>query len=288
MLVGSGSGSEEPRARGRLSAYDLRTGRLRWSTATVPEGANGGGVICSPTVDLRRGRVYVTTGAPYAAVDGPNPGTCSLLELRLADGAVTWADQVHVHDTRGLDLNGAAVLLGDRAFATAKDGVHGWDRALRRRVWHTQLTPESQTPGGPSGPTDGPELGPLATDGRRLYALSNDGARGVAVAAALDPRDGRVLWRAELPGLVFAAPALAGNALWTATASGSLHALRTVDGAPLAAVDLGEPSAGAVSAAAGVVLAGTGAAPDLPGESLVCVGAKVSNPAPLVFAVVER
>jgi outer membrane protein assembly factor BamB len=272
VLIGSGSGSETPRSRGRLSAYDVWSGRLRWSTATVPEGANGGGVIAPATVDLLRGRVYVTTGAPYAAVDGTNPGTASLLELRLRDGAVTWADQVHPHDTRGLDLNSAAVLLGPLAFATVKDGVYAWDRVRRTRLWHTQLTPESAEPGGASSPVDGPEFGPLATDGRRLYALSNDSAREVAVVAALDPRDGRVLWRTDVPGFAFAAPALAGGVLWTATAAGVLHALRAADGAPLGQIDLGAPSAGAVSAASGLVFAGTGAAPHLPGDELICIG----------------
>ena len=266
-LIGSGSGSERPVTRGRLTAYNLNNGRPVWSTPTVPPGANGGGVIAPPTV--AGGRVLVATGAPYQAIDGANPGTASLLELRLADGRITWADQLFAHDTLGRDLNSAPVLLGPRAFVTAKDGVHAWDRTTRRRLWSTAITP---APDGHAGPTDGPEFGPLATDGRRLYALSNDGARGVAVAAALDPATGRILWRADLAGFAFAAPALAGGQLWSATADGTLQALRTADGAPLAAVALGEPSAGAVSAAGGLVLAGTGAAPDLPGASLVCVG----------------
>jgi outer membrane protein assembly factor BamB len=274
VLVGSGSGSELPRARGKLSAYAIADGRLLWSTPTVPAGGNGGGVIVPPTVDAKRGLAYVVTGAPYQAVDGPNPGTGSLLAIRLRDGAIAWADQVHPHDERGLDLNSAPLLLGRRVFATAKDGVRGWDRLTRRRLWHRRLTPESALPGQGAGPYDGPEFGPLASDGRLLYALSNDAKGGSFVAAALRPRDGSVVWEARVPGLAFAAPAIAGRRLWVATAAGLLHALRLGDGELADGVPLGEPSAGAPAAARGALVVGTGTRPYLPGESLVCIGGR--------------
>jgi outer membrane protein assembly factor BamB len=172
----------------------------------------------------------------------------------------------------GLDLNSAPLLLGRFVFATAKNGVWAWDRWARKRLWHRQLTPASSAPGVPSGPTDGPEGGPLATDGLRLFALSNDGAAGSYAAAALNPLSGDVLWRQDLPGYAFAAPVVAGGALFTASAAGTMHALRTRDGALLAETELGDPSAGAVSSARGRVLVGVGAAPYLPGEQLVCLG----------------
>lgn len=262
VLIGSGSGAEEPRTRGRLSAYDLRTGRLRWSTPTVPPAANGGGVLGPPTVDLSLGKAYITTGAPYAG-DAAR-GTSSLIEVRLADGAITWVGPSGQAD----DLNSAAVLLGRRAFATGKDGVHAWDRLTRTHVWRTSITPPAAEP----GPASGPEFGPLATDGRRLYALSNDDAAGTVTAAALDPRTGAILWRTDLPGFAFAAPALAGERLWTATAAGTLHALDLRDGTPTNTYALGAPSAGAVASASGCVLAGTGAGADLPGDTLTAIG----------------
>jgi outer membrane protein assembly factor BamB len=248
--------------RGRLSAYDLRTGRLRWSTPTVPPGANGGGVMGPPTVDPLSGRAYVTTGAPYAG-DAAR-GTSSLIELRLADGAITWVAPSGQPD----DLNSAALLLGRCAYATGKDGVHAWDRLTRTHVWRASITPPAAQP----GPTSGPEFGPLASDGRRLYALSNDDAKGTVTAAALDPRSGAILWRTELPGFAFAAPAIAGDRLWTATAAGTLHALALRDGAPTDTYALDSPSAGAISSASGCVLAGTGAAPNLPGDALTAIG----------------
>jgi outer membrane protein assembly factor BamB len=264
-LIGSGAAGEGAGGvpvRGRLSAYDLRTGRLRWSTPTVPPGADGGGVMGPPTVDLLAGKAYITTGAPYSGAAAL--GTSSLIEVRLADGAITWTSASGQPD----DLNSAALLLGRRVFATGKDGVHAWDRLTRAKLWHTAITPPAARP----GPTDGPEFGPLASDGRRLYALSNDGAAGTVAVAALDPRDGAILWRTVLPGFAFAAPALAGDRLYTATAAGTLHALTLRDGTPTDAYTLNNPSASAIASASGYVLAGTGAGKDLPGDTLTAIG----------------
>ena len=99
VFVGSGSGGELPDTRGRLSAYRIADGRLAWSTPTVPAGGNGGGVIGPCSVDPILGLAYIATGAPYQAVPGANQGTCSLIALRLRDGAVVWSDQVYPADT---------------------------------------------------------------------------------------------------------------------------------------------------------------------------------------------
>ncbi|MDO8211335.1 PQQ-binding-like beta-propeller repeat protein [Conexibacter sp. CPCC 206217] len=275
VLIGSGSGAELPTARGRLSTYRLRDGRLLWSTATVPEGANGGGIIGPPSVDERLGLVYVATGSPYGAVPGINPGTCSLIALRLRDGGVVWEDQVHAADRRGFDFNSAPVIAGRLLIATAKDGIYAWDRLARRRLWHVQLT--DPVPGGAptAGPTTGPEGGPIAVDLTRetAYVLSNDGASGGCVAAALRLRDGRVRWRSELPGPTFAAPALAGGrTLCVAGADGTLRLLDARNGALAGQADLGEPSAAAPVLGDGRLVVGTGAQPFVPGASLVCVG----------------
>lgn len=272
VLVGSGSGGELPTARGRLSAYRLRDGALLWSTPTVPEGANGGGVIGPASVDPGAGLAYVATGSPYEAVPGPNPGTCSLLALRLRDGALRWADQVYPGDSHGFDFNSAPVILGPLLLATNKDGVYAWDRVRRRRLWHRRLTDPLAGGAPAAGPTGGPEGGPIASDGRRVYALSNDAESFECVAAALSPRDGHVLWATRLPAPTFAAPALGGDRLHVAGSDGTLRALDTGTGAIVASAELGEPSAAAPAIAAGRLLVGTGANPYLPGASLVCLG----------------
>jgi outer membrane protein assembly factor BamB len=272
VLVGSGSGSELPTARGRLSAYSLRDGSLVWSTPTVPPGANGGGVIAPASVDLHAGLAYVVTGSPYRAVPGRNSGTCSLLALRLRDGAIVWSDQIYPGDTHGFDFNSAPVILGRLLVAASKDGFHAWDRIARRHLWHRRLTPSLPTNGGVAGPTNGPEGGPIATDGRRIYVLSNDAARKSCIAAALAPATGHVRWRQRLPSFSFAAPALAGDRLFAAGADGTLRGLRTDTGALVAAVPLGAPSTGAPAVAGGQLVVGAGAEPFLPGHLLISIG----------------
>jgi outer membrane protein assembly factor BamB len=272
VLAGSGSGSELPTARGRLSAYSLRDGRMVWSTPMVPRGANGGGLLAPPTVDRERGSVWVATGSPYKTVPGPNPGTAALVELALGDGRVRWSDQVYPADRRGFDFNSAVLLLGHRAFAANKDGIYAWDRIARRRLWHRRLTPASETPGGSAGPSNGPEGGPIATDGTRIFALSNDGAIQQFTIAALAPATGRVIWRRSLGGLVFAAPLSAGGTLVVPGGFGTVYEVNAGTGRARDNGALSQPTACAPSSARGLVVTGTGAGEFLPGDSLVCLG----------------
>ena len=52
--------------RGSMAAVDLDTGALLWKTYMVPEGYPGGAVWGSaPSVDRRRGQVYIATGNSY-------------------------------------------------------------------------------------------------------------------------------------------------------------------------------------------------------------------------------
>jgi outer membrane protein assembly factor BamB len=269
VLLGSGSGSEDEATRGRLSAYSLANGEMLWTTPTVPAGGNGGGIVGQPTVDRERRRIYIATGATYVPESGSNPGTESLVELRLDNGAITFSDQVHPGDQLGLDLNSAPVLAGDLIVVAGKDGFRAWNRITKTRVWHTQITPATPAPGQPADPTSGPEGGPVAFDGRRIYGLSNDSAAGTCVAVALDPPSGSVLWETTLPAFSFAPPAVADDVVAVPGSDGTLRLLAPRNGALLSALPLLEPSSGAPSVTNGVVLAGTGAAPFLPGDSLV-------------------
>jgi outer membrane protein assembly factor BamB len=272
VLLGSGSGAETPTARGRLTAYRLRDGALAWSTPMTPAGGNGGGIIGPSSVDRKKGAVYVATGAPYAVVKGSNPGTCSLIELRLRDGRPVWHDQVYRADTKGFDFNSAPVIVGRRLFATNKNGIFAWDRVARRRLWHRRLTDPLLGGLKSAGPTGGPEGGPIATDGRLVYVLSNDIATMGCVAAALSPKTGEVRWRTELAGQSYAAPAIARNRLCVPAADGNLRVLDTATGAIVTTVPLGSPSTAAPALSGGGLIVGTGAAPYIPGASLVCVG----------------
>ena len=265
VIAGSGSGTEQPPTPGRLRAYDLASGAERWRTNLVPDGGNGGGVLAPPTVDVASGLVYVTTGAPYQAVAGDNPGTSSLIALDLHSGSVVWQDQI----ARRQNFNSAAVLLDQRVFAANKTGFYAWDRVSRQQLWSTPVTQVPADDDTRFGPTIGPEGGPIATDGERLYVLSNDATTTEFVAAALSPYDGSVIWQQRFPGFTFAAPCVASDAVAISSADGTLRLLEPATGATQSEFSLGEGCACAPAMVSGALVVGTGSEPFLHGQALI-------------------
>jgi polyvinyl alcohol dehydrogenase (cytochrome) len=97
--------------RGSLVALDANTGAVIWKTYMVdppqPRGKNaagiqmsgpaGGGIWASPTVDLKRGAVYVATGNGYA--DPPQPMTNAVVAMDVQTGAVKWVRQTTPNDS---------------------------------------------------------------------------------------------------------------------------------------------------------------------------------------------
>ncbi len=92
--------------RGSVTALDASTGRVVWKSYTIPEapkprgrnaegiqtfGPAGGGVWSAPTVDAKRGLIYVATGNGYA--DPPQKTTDAVLALDIATGRIRWASQ---------------------------------------------------------------------------------------------------------------------------------------------------------------------------------------------------
>ena len=93
--------------RGSAVALDVSTGAIKWQTFTVPNGYYGGSIWGStPSVDLLRNQVYVTTGDNYMApkpvlnclLGGGAPSTCvdpadyadSVIALDLNTGDLKW------------------------------------------------------------------------------------------------------------------------------------------------------------------------------------------------------
>lgn len=96
--------------RGSLLALDKMTGEERWRTYTtdepIPQGINSAGAIIfgpsgapiwsSPTIDTKRGLIYVGTGENYT-----HPATFtsdSIIALSMETGAIEWINQVTVND----------------------------------------------------------------------------------------------------------------------------------------------------------------------------------------------
>jgi polyvinyl alcohol dehydrogenase (cytochrome) len=97
--------------RGSLAALDANSGEVVWKTYMVGEkqlratnkigkpqwGPAGAGIWASPTIDARRGAVYVATGNGYA--DPPQPMTDAVVALDLQSGKVRWSQQFLANDS---------------------------------------------------------------------------------------------------------------------------------------------------------------------------------------------
>lgn len=131
--------------RGNVAALDTATGAVVWRTYLVPEpkpvGTNaagttllapsGVGVWSSPTVDRKRGIVYVATGNTYSGTSA-EPTSDALIALDPKSGAIKWIKQFTAGDVFGCRAGGPNCLEKagpDHDFgtppmlATRKDGT---------------------------------------------------------------------------------------------------------------------------------------------------------------------
>jgi quinoprotein glucose dehydrogenase len=131
LVWGTRVGEDEGSAPGDVRAYDVRTGRIRWTFHTIPHPgefghetwpadawrtAGGANSWAGMTVDLRRGIVYVPTGS--ATPDsyggdrvGANLFANSLLALDALTGRRLWHFQTVHHDLWDRDLPAAPNLI---------------------------------------------------------------------------------------------------------------------------------------------------------------------------------
>jgi polyvinyl alcohol dehydrogenase (cytochrome) len=97
--------------RGSVTALDASTGAVVWKTYTITEepkkrgvtkegtqawGPAGAGIWAAPTIDARRGVLYVATGNGYA--DPQQPTTDAVIAMNLNTGAIAWVAQPGVPD----------------------------------------------------------------------------------------------------------------------------------------------------------------------------------------------
>ena len=93
--------------RGSLATLDAKTGDILWQTFTIPQkpillreyadgtqlwGPAGGAIWSAPTIDVKRGAVYVGVGNTYSGA--PQKTTDAILAFDLKSGAVRWAQQM--------------------------------------------------------------------------------------------------------------------------------------------------------------------------------------------------
>jgi polyvinyl alcohol dehydrogenase (cytochrome) len=210
--------------RGSLVAMRIADGSIAWQTYTVPRraerigqtplgtptwGPSGVGVWGSPTLDLKRRRIYITTGNNYSSP--ATPTSDAVMALDLDTGRIVWSKQAFAGDAfnstcsgsantprnpscpeeNGPDFDfGSAALLvktstgRELLLAGQKSGVvWAFDPDKNGAVvWQTRV--------GQGGINGGVEWG-MASDGQNVYAGTSDAVlvRG-ATARTLDPKAG--------------------------------------------------------------------------------------------------
>lgn len=167
------AGGDNFRVKGRLMAFDVKTGGRMWSFALVPEDGvasqtwppgterfprTGGASWTSYALDTVAGVVYTPTG--NAAPDfmesfraGRDLYTYSVVALDVRAGTLATWYQLLPHDYHDWDIAAAPSLVRTRGgqdlvVAAGKDGhVYGTDRASGRRVYATVVSTQENVDG---------------------------------------------------------------------------------------------------------------------------------------------
>ncbi len=204
--------------RGSVTALRVRDGSRAWKTfmvdppkrtgmtsaGTATFGPSGAGIWASPTVDARRGVLYVSTGDNYS-----HPATATsdaVVALNLNTGRIVWSLQTTPNDVYNSacgrqgpncpadsgpdhDYGASAMLVRTSAgrevlVAGQKSGVvYGLDPDSRGKLlWQARV--------GKGGTNGGVQWG-MASDGRNVYASVSDMVRLAAGADAPPLGDAR-------------------------------------------------------------------------------------------------
>jgi polyvinyl alcohol dehydrogenase (cytochrome) len=259
---------------GGVVAMDARTGKRIWMYRIVPKasligknkkgrpmyGPSGAPVWCSPTIDAKRGLLYIGTGENYTH---PTTNTSDAIQaIDLKTGKLKWNFQAtakdaynsgcpflnNCPDSAGPDLDfGMAPILVKRKdgkeilVAGQKSGVvHALSPDNGRLLWQTRI--------GKGGMLGGIHWG-MATDGNYVYAANSDLIFAVdrrdstlqpsPGLYALDLHTGKVVWKTPAPDCAgktgcmtgnSAAPVVAHDLVWAGGLDGHIRAYAAADG----------------------------------------------------------
>jgi polyvinyl alcohol dehydrogenase (cytochrome) len=194
--------------RGSVTALLIRDGQQVWKSYLVPEpkrtgqtkrgtpqfGPSGVGVWASPTLDVKRGVMYIATGDNYSSP--ATPLSDAIVSLEIATGHVVWSkqttpgdaynsscgtDKQNCPDEAGPDYDsGSSAILTqlpggpDILLAGQKSGmIYALDPQKKGELlWAVRIA----TRGPNAGPSVGVQWG-MATDGQRVYAATSDSGR---------------------------------------------------------------------------------------------------------------
>jgi len=229
------------RFRGSVAALDTATGRTLWKTYLISDtpqptrknksgtqlwGPSGAAVWSAPTIDLKRGLLYVGTGDSYS--DPVPASTDAILAIEMLTGKIVWTRQLTAGDAYNLacpavdktncpeangpdfDFGSSPILVelrgGKRLLVAGQKSAVVWGIDPDREgevLWHTRV--------GRGGTLGGIQWG-SAADGEKAYVAVSDIKRQVTAAGLqLDPSaggglfgirltDGAIQWSAHPPG----------------------------------------------------------------------------------------
>jgi polyvinyl alcohol dehydrogenase (cytochrome) len=207
---------------GRVVAVSATDGKIVWSQSILNEephatvknkfgvqqfGPAGGSVWNSPTIDAKRGVLYVGTGNSTTTV--PNPASDAIIAMDLKTGKIKWINEVYKDDNMFAGPAGDAGPDWDFGSSPMLVNVRGGRQMIIEGSKSTNvyaLNPDNgkiiwQTPMfGHGGGSGGVHWGPT-TDGKVVIAPLNDpglpqqGARPGIVA--VDIMTGKMLWRVD-------------------------------------------------------------------------------------------
>src|SRR2546430_5694372 len=193
--------------RGSVVALRIKDGSQVWKTFAITEkakqtgqnqwGPSGAGIWSAPTLDTKRGVLYVTTGDNYSAP--ATPMSDAVLALELATGRIAWSRQTTPGDVwnsscsakvdcPGPDYDyGSSVILEkldngrDVLLAGQKSGiVYALDPDRKGSIlWQVRV--------GQGGTHGGVQWG-MASAGPQGYAATSDVTRPTVNPDPLDPR----------------------------------------------------------------------------------------------------
>jgi polyvinyl alcohol dehydrogenase (cytochrome) len=204
--------------RGSIVALRIRDGRQVWKSYLVPEakrtgqtkrgtpqyGPSGAGVWSSPTLDARRGVMYIATGDNYSSP--ATPLSDAIVALEIKTGRVVWSRQTLARDAYNsscgtdkqncpeeggpdYDFGSSAILTQlpggrDMLLAGQKSGmVYALDPERRGEiVWQVRIASP-----GPNVATSVGVLWGMASDGGQVYAATASSGR----TRPTDPLDTR-------------------------------------------------------------------------------------------------
>jgi len=287
--------------RGSVVALDASSGKVLWRTFTIDQearpyrtasdgrqmlGPAGAAIWSAPTVDAKRGLLYVATGDSYT--DVPNKGTDAVFALDLATGAVRWSRQITADDNYlvGCGQPGQSPICPQKV---GPDHDFGSSPILRDLPGGRSVLLAGQKSGevtafdpdhegailwrvrpGYGGPLGGIEWG-MAADKDRLFLpvadLFTPPGQDKAGMYAADIATGRLLWSVPVPpancaiapkgsmidictsGLSAAATAIPGLVI-EGSMDGILRAYDAKDGRIVWSLDIGQASFRPINAAA--------------------------------------